>query len=71
MSMRLSVENLPEIHYKWRMMIFKIEKSPKILGYNKAVVMKMQLLSNTPKKKHNYVAYYKAREAFDAGFAIP
>ena len=51
MSVRLAVEKLLEIRYKSIIMEFKVEIFSKILRYNKAVVMNMQLPSNTFKKR--------------------
>ena len=67
--MRIAVEQLLEIRYKLRMMGIDVETTSTILGDNNAVILNMQLPSSTLKKKHNSVAFHKAREAFAAGFA--
>ena len=63
----LAVELLLDIRNKLRMMGIEVEKTSKILGANKAVIMNMQLPSSTMKKKHNSVAFHKSREAMTAG----
>ncbi len=66
-ALRIAVEAILGIRYKLRAMGLKIQDTTTILCDNKLVVLNMQLPSSSLKKKHNWVAFHKAREAVAAG----
>jgi len=66
--MRIAIENLLGIRYKLRMMGMDVEKCSTLLGDNNSVIVNTQLASSSIKKKHNSVAFHKAREAVAAGY---
>ena len=62
------MENLFGLRYKLRMMEMNVEKCSTLLGDNNSVIVNTQLPSSSIKKKHNSVAFHKAREAVAAGY---
>ena len=66
-AMRIAIENLLGIRYKLRVMGMDVEKCSTLLGDNNSVIVNTQLPSSSIKKKHNSVAFHKAREAVAAG----
>ena len=68
-AMRIAVELLLEVRYKLRMMGLNFAPCSTILGDNQSVITNMQLPSSNLKKKHNSVAFHKAREAFACSIA--
>ncbi len=48
-----------------------MEKCSTLLGDNNSVIVNTQLPSSSIKKKHNSVAFHKAREAVTAGLTGP
>ncbi len=67
-AMRIAIENLLGIRYKLRMMGMDVEKWSTLFGDNNFVIVNTQLPSSSIKKKHNSVAFHKAREAVAAGY---
>lgn len=67
-AMRIAIENLLGLRYKLRMMGMDVEKCSTLLGDNNSVIVNTQLPSSSIKKKHNSVAFHKAREAVAAGY---
>ena len=67
-AMRIAIENLLGLRYKLRMMGMNVEKCSTLLGDNNSVIVNTQLPSSSIKKKHNSVAFHKAREAVAAGY---
>ena len=68
-ALRIAVEAILEIRHKLRMMGIKFNPVSTILCDNMSVVINMQFPTSSLKKKHNAVAYHKAREAVAARMA--
>jgi len=62
-AMRIAIENLLGLRYK-------LKKCSTLLGDNNSVIVNTQLHSSSIKKKHNFVAFHKAREAVAAGYVV-
>ena len=67
-AMRYFIKNLLRLLYKLRMMEMDVEKCSILLGGNNSMIVNTQLSSSSIKKKHNAVAFHKAREAVAAGY---
>ena len=65
-ALRIAIEALIELRYKLRMMGVPIHQTSTVLCDNAAVIVNTQFPSSSLKKKHNSVAYHKAREAVAA-----
>lgn len=65
-ALRIAIEALLEIRYKLGMMGIPIHQTSTVLCDNAAVIVNTQFPSSSLKKKHNSVAYHKAREAVAA-----
>ena len=65
-ALRIAIEALIEVRYKLRMMGVPIQQVSSVLCDNAAVIVNTQLPSSSIKKKHNSVAYHKARETVAA-----
>ena len=62
-AMRIAVELIEGLRYKLRMMGVPIEGSCSVLCDNESVVKNVSRPESACKKKHNSVAYHKARES--------
>ncbi len=69
--MRIPIENLLGLRYKLSMTGMNVEKCSTLLGHNNSVNVNTQLPASSIKKKHNSVAFHKAREAVAVGYVRP
>ena len=65
-AMRIAVELIEGLRYKLRMMGVPIDGSCNVLCDNESVVKNVSRPESACKKKHNSVAYHKARESIAA-----
>lgn len=66
-AMQIAIELIEGLRYKLRMMGVPIEGSCNVLCDNESVVKNVKRPESSCKKKHNSVAYHKARESIAAG----
>ena len=66
-AMRIAIELVEGLRYKLRMMGIKIEAPTTVLCDNESAVKNTSRPESPIKKKHNSIAYHKAREAVAAG----
>jgi hypothetical protein len=66
-AMRIAVELIEALRYKLRMFGIPIEGPTNVFCDNEAVTKNVTLPESTLKKKHNAIAYHRAREAVAAG----
>ena len=66
-AMRIAVELIEGLRYKLRMMGVPIEGLCNVLCDNESVIKNVRRPESSCKKKHNSVAYHKARESVAAG----
>ena len=64
---RIATELAMEYRYKLRMMGFQVKEPTKIFIDNKSVINSSTQPSSVLKKKHQFVAWHKIREAHAAG----
>ena len=63
----IAIGALTEVRYKLRTMVIDFYKNLHVFCDKKYVVCNMQPPPISSKKKHNYVAYHKCREAVASG----
>ena len=66
-AMRIAVELIEAMRYKLRMFGIPIEGATNVFCDNEAVTKNVIFPESTLKKKHNSIAYHRAREAVAAG----
>jgi hypothetical protein len=66
-AMRIAVELIESLRYKLRMFGIPIEGPTNVYCDNEAVTKNTTIPESTLKKKHNSIAYHRAREAVAAG----
>ena len=65
--MKISIELIEALRYKLRMFGIPIDGPTNVFCDNEAVTKNMIYPESTLKKKHNAIAYHRAREAVAAG----
>lgn len=66
-AMRVAIEMIEGLRYKLRMMGIPIDGPTNVFCDNAAVVRNSTAPESVLKKKHNAIAYHRAREAVAAG----
>jgi hypothetical protein len=66
-AMRIALELIEGLRYKLRMFGIPIDNPTNVFCDNEAVTKNVTLPESTLKKKHNAIAYHRAREAVAAG----
>jgi hypothetical protein len=65
--MRIAVELTEALRYKLRMFGIPLDGPTNVFCDNEAVTKNVRIPESTLKKKHNAIAYHRAREAVAAG----
>ena len=66
-AMRIAIELIEGLRYTLRMFGIPIDNPTNVFCDNEAVTKNVTLPESTLKKKHNVIAYHRAREAVAAG----
>ena len=64
---RLAVEQVMDVRYKLRMLGVPICDASVLIGDNQSVITSCSIPSSNLKRKHNFIAYHRIREAVAAG----